>query len=175
MPQTDHHDERLGRATLTLCQRVKALREFHNGRVDHWAKALEADGISKEDFRRWTLLLEQHQDFVVTLNEIHSKLCGREIKQKEPPPTLEEVLFFGSEIGMTDAAARRFFNHFEARQWVLGGKVKLAKKNAWQARMRNWHADNQDRETRAAAQQVGGRKLADGKRQYDERTETPEL
>jgi hypothetical protein len=57
------------------------------------------------------------------------------------PATAAEVLAYAHEqgLGMSEAEAGKFFDHFEANGWRQGGKTPL---RSWQAAARNWARRN---------------------------------
>lgn len=107
--------------TLTLCQRIKHLLEYHRACVAHF----KGDDVKRE----------RHERHVKTCEEVHAKLCKKERAVKEPKPTLPEVLLYASEVELPEAEARKFFQHFEANGWKMTGRTKVAN---WRARLDLW-------------------------------------
>ena len=58
-----------------------------------------------------------------------------EKKRKTIPPTLQWCNEYALEKGYEDGIAEEFFDHWEARAWMPGPKVRMAD---WQASMRTW-------------------------------------
>lgn len=59
---------------------------------------------------------------------------NKESKQ-ENTPTLEAVLFFFKEKKMSPEEAKKFFNHYQATGWLMGGKAPI---KDWQAAAEKW-------------------------------------
>lgn len=120
---------------LTLCQRIAVLLRWHEQCVDHF----RADSAKRQ----------RHADFAATAKAAHARICKRDTLPTAHIPILAEVLLYASEIRLSETEAHKFFNHFEAAGWKMGGRTKI--KN-WQARLKNWKADNEER----AADKKGG-------------------
>lgn len=58
----------------------------------------------------------------------------KESKQ-ENTPTVEAVLFFFKEKKMGPEEAKKFFNHYQATGWLMGGKAPI---KDWQAAAEKW-------------------------------------
>lgn len=50
-------------------------------------------------------------------------------------PSLEEVVEYGSNMGMAQDDCEAFFDHFTSNGWKVGGKAPM---KDWRAALRNW-------------------------------------
>lgn len=56
-------------------------------------------------------------------------------RKRFAPPTREEALAYGGEIGLPKTEVDRFLDHFTANGWRVSGKAPM---KDWNASMRNW-------------------------------------
>lgn len=56
-------------------------------------------------------------------------------RKRFAPPTREEALAYGGEIGLPETEVDRFLDHFTANGWRVSGKAPM---KDWHASMRNW-------------------------------------
>lgn len=139
MPEEPSH---VPAPTLTLCQQIKHLMEYHAACCAH--------------FRNDPVKLERHRRFLDTATAVHGKLCKKERAPKMTRPILAEVLLYGSEIQLPEAEARKFFKNFEACDWKMNGRTKVAN---WRARMDLWKEHWIERKTQSSGR--GGARKTD--------------
>ena len=85
-------------------------------------------GVSKESEKPET----QYNTNQANTSQTNSESAKR---KRFAPPTREEALAYGGEIGLPETEVDRFLDHFTANGWKVSGKTPM---RDWNAAMRNW-------------------------------------
>lgn len=70
-----------------------------------------------------------------TLHNTRIGGAGGKVADGPKPAAVDEVIAYAATIGLPEAEARKFFDHYEANGWRQGGRAAL---KSWQAALRLW-------------------------------------
>ena len=65
-------------------------------------------------------------------------------REKEHPPTIEEVIIFFKEKKSMQSEADKFFHHYQSNGWLVGGRVPMKE---WKSAAEKWLLNTQNFKT----------------------------